>query len=210
MQPLYQVFQFVTPPAGTGKITFRTLIKSGPANAGAFWYANVEDLSLSEGEAVEPSFLTTSLGQSCEEFCNEGKLGRCDSNAMANLNTTYTKLIASSTCLLPAISTCRSPGLTTGVDNMCYQGDVCGATAADDYCKAKSTNEEDGKRMCICNQKLFLSIGGLNLTSSEAGGIMVGIGLVAVGAAVGFKVVRNRRKAGKNGNDGTLQLTSKV
>ena len=41
-------FNFKGPPVGTGKITFRTLIKQGPANEGAFYFPK-EDLVLNEG-----------------------------------------------------------------------------------------------------------------------------------------------------------------
>ena len=68
-------FIFVAPPAGTGAITFRTLIKEGPANEGAFYFPQ-EDLVLGEqAPSADDSKATVwnvaKFGQSCTEFCDE-------------------------------------------------------------------------------------------------------------------------------------------
>ena len=67
-------FNFKGPPQGTGKITFRTLIKQGPANEGAFYFPK-EDLVLNEGRSSNTqessgSWKIGQFGQSCLDVCS--------------------------------------------------------------------------------------------------------------------------------------------
>jgi hypothetical protein len=52
LKPFRSVFRFKAPEAGTGKLTFRCLVKTGPANTGDFWY---ERASVRASEASERS-----------------------------------------------------------------------------------------------------------------------------------------------------------
>ena len=64
------VYRFKAPPSGTGTVTFRCLIKKGPANGGYFFYP-ANDLVLTEATAGKSisAWQRAGSGESCGEFC---------------------------------------------------------------------------------------------------------------------------------------------
>ena len=91
-KPYSSQFRYQAPPKGTGRITFRALIKRGLANTGYFhWPA--KDLVLEEETDEKDEALASSTwhvtedGQSCGQFCDGLDSGtggwRCDAQAMA-------------------------------------------------------------------------------------------------------------------------------
>lgn len=77
---------FRAPAAGTGKITFKALVKFGPANEGEFFWPNLAgDFSLNEASAPATSATSwrqSRVGQSCVDACAEAKLV-CDDTKMS-------------------------------------------------------------------------------------------------------------------------------
>ena len=53
LKPFRSVFRFKAPEAGTGKLTFRCLVKTGPANTGDFWYERASVRAKRASEASE-------------------------------------------------------------------------------------------------------------------------------------------------------------
>ena len=91
-KPFSSQFRYQAPPKGTGRITFRALIKRGWANTGYFhWPAKdlvLEEETEEKDEAPASStWHVTEDGQSCGQFCaglDSGADGwRCDAHAMA-------------------------------------------------------------------------------------------------------------------------------
>lgn len=77
-------------PTGTGTLTFKTLLKSGPANTGAFHWANKGGpLQLSvRTKSTPPSWFKAAPGQTCTKACaslggtcNQGKLEQVSSQS---------------------------------------------------------------------------------------------------------------------------------
>ena len=71
----------------TGKITFRCLLKVGPANTGKFFYPNNgNDLVLSQASPKPASvkWVRGAKGQSCDAVCAATDRPRCDESAFTS------------------------------------------------------------------------------------------------------------------------------
>lgn len=108
LKPFKTVFRFQTPPEGTGTITIRCLIKTGPANTGEFWWPNtMGDIVLTEAPPppdtyvkwyISYSFLMTQThaihshrfasdaGGNCYDKC-KSVWRDCDSSLMDSVTT---------------------------------------------------------------------------------------------------------------------------
>ena len=97
VKPYTTSFTFRAPTAGTGKITFRCLIKRGPANNGYFHHPMLAgDLQLTEGSArsATMNFVSKSgVGESCDQHCQK-KAAVCDEKALKDAAGTGPKLQA--------------------------------------------------------------------------------------------------------------------
>ena len=168
-KPYFNTFHFVTPPAGTGKITIRALIKEGVANQGSFHFPGDADLVLEEAAAVTDGMIiesTTNVGQSCSEFC-ASKGASCDAAALKTIAGDFkTMVMGTKPCALPMLSSCTAPGLSFGTGNNCYNS-CTENIATDDFCSASSTKPADGNRFCVC--KTTGGVGG------EVGGVGGGV-----------------------------------
>ena len=73
LKPFKVELKFATPPTGTGTIAFRSLLKRGPAQTGAFHHANLAgDLVLRELEleADGPRWTLGRVDESCDAACD--------------------------------------------------------------------------------------------------------------------------------------------
>ena len=98
LKPFRSLLRFKTPPPGTGRLTFRALVKKGPANDGEFFYPNgargalvLEEVAQIGGQLPwAPTWHIGKGGQSCSQVC--GSVGKdCDS---ATMKTEAKNLIA--------------------------------------------------------------------------------------------------------------------
>ena len=154
-------FNFKGPPVGTGKITFRTLIKQGPANEGAFYFPK-EDLVLNEGQSSkteEGSWKIGQFGQSCTDVCSNLNLV-CKMDETGNQVSSRDKHIELFShmypCTFPLVGECGvgSPAVSAGdtkTPSRCYYRKLdnqCPAkTPVTTACLAKSNNM---RRFCFC------------------------------------------------------------
>jgi hypothetical protein len=156
------------PPAGTGSVVFKVLIKVGNANHGEFYYP-VADLVLTEGAVPNPQtpgqqlkWVQGAVGQSCDQVCaalppSSANAWSCKDSAFADTSLSAMKpVFDSDMCVMPYFSTCDSQGLGPSSGNgLCYYHDtaICGAegrpvvTAS---CSAASSSPENGRRWCPC------------------------------------------------------------
>ena len=115
-------FRFHAPPAGTGSITFRTLIKRGPANGGEFHYP-AKDLVLTEAEAATGTWRMAKNGASCDETCAIASLW-CDLDTMKAAQGGSLKFDATVgkafMCKLPYLSDCGRASPAARDDGMCW------------------------------------------------------------------------------------------
>eukprot|EP00954_Amorphochlora_amoebiformis_P026230 1378012-Amorphochlora_amoeboformis.AAC.2 len=87
IKPLRVAWRYKGPPAGTGTIQFKALIKYGPANTGWFYYPNGRDLNqnkspadgfpgvgtdleLSESSSTSGNWGIAPRGSSCTQYCS--------------------------------------------------------------------------------------------------------------------------------------------
>jgi hypothetical protein len=156
-------FNFKGPPKGTGKITFRTLIKQGPANEGAFYFPK-EDLVLNEGQSSytkenSGSWKIGQFGQSCFDVCSSFNLV-CKMDEAENQVSSRDKHIELFShmypCTFPLIGECGvgSPAISAGstkAPSRCYYrkpNNQCPTkTPITTACLAKSNNM---RRFCFC------------------------------------------------------------
>jgi hypothetical protein len=85
-KPYVQKFNFFAPAQGTGTITIRAMLKTGPPNPtdwGDFW--KLPFLTLTEGSDAKKSGRWYSLPNSvtCSQFCNNYSLAACDSATLS-------------------------------------------------------------------------------------------------------------------------------
>lgn len=150
-KPYHVVFQYTAPPAGSGPIVFRCLLKLGPANAGSFITPNMADLTLTEAAtpaASTWSLLTTKIGKSCQNHCVNNSMGICNETALKNLATNFDTIVPTKMlCSLPYL--CDTNGLSkSNITNNCYK--QCSNPSSISYCNIASNDPELGSRMCIC------------------------------------------------------------
>jgi len=157
LKPYLNIVKFLAPPAGTGTITFRCLIKEGVANTGAFyWPNNGTDLTLPEGPASAAKEVTWTLAQdsrSCDDVCGDSALS-CDETSLQGLNSqTLSEVLVNHPCKLPLLSGCGADGASFDpVNEFCYYVDTgCAAdnrTASSVTCS--SVAPSGMQRFCPC------------------------------------------------------------
>lgn len=129
------------------EVTFRCLIKRGPANHGWFHYPNGAngDLKLTADitpESADHFFIVGEAGESCDETCDRNGHERCDSEHMRSMNSeqaTLEKLGSTFACPLPILEGCPNPGATS---NSCTYSQGNDATC--------SFSEAGVKPICAC------------------------------------------------------------
>ena len=142
---------FRAPPAGTGTLTFHTLLKVGPANVGEFYWPAV-DLVLTEAPRVPSRWVQGGRGASCDAACAAQGEGRCDALALQTIAGSGAKLVVAALggapVRFPAVADCTvvSPG--SGLDQTSYYHATtdCVAPAAS-TCEA---SHPDVRRFCHC------------------------------------------------------------
>ena len=170
-------FHFRAPPAGTGPITFRALVKQGETNKGAFYWPVAPasatpdslpvngrpngDLVLLEAptRAPTPWSYRGGVGESCTQVCARqgGPLGlACDETALSSMTVAALAPAVESSfvCALPLLATCGSsaPRMSGLGDGLCwYREDTCPARSSL-ACDATwpEADFESGLRLCPC------------------------------------------------------------
>jgi len=160
-KPYITKFRFKSPPVGTGKITFRCLIKVGPANKGEFYLPNksLGDISLTEIASTLDDYSVqwyrSERGESCGHTCM--KLNKACVEEELQSVTSPSRMESTigrkylGDCLLPFLGDIRGAGVspTSSVDDSkCYF-----ATSADGVapsCLTKGDSISNGHRFCPC------------------------------------------------------------
>ena len=179
LKPLLSKFSFSSPPEGTGDITFRSLIKTGPANDGAFYYPSV-DITLKEGEVKQfgqgdrvdnndlpVTWIKSDEHESCKTTC-ENSNQFCNLKAMRELNTNSLfsgtiDSIFSGVCQLPYLTDCSPVSPVMSSTGKCYYHDSnaahCGTqdkngtshVSRDVSCEARGLGDVNSVRLCACS-----------------------------------------------------------
>ncbi len=169
---------FRAPPAGTGSITFRCLIKQGDTNMGAFYWPtsptsptptlepkagwpNGDLVLLEETNPPSPSPAVWSYrgaqGETCTAVCSARGL-TCDeaslaSGLMESAASLHAAVRASFLCAPPYLQTCSdaAPRMSGLGDGLCwYRGDACDARAGSACDAVPSNAYDEGLRLCPC------------------------------------------------------------
>lgn len=193
VKPYLNVLQFLTPPPGTGTITFRALVKFDHANLGEFYYPNLAgDLSLSEGPSLTDRWVAGTRGADCSSTCK----GPVDSAAIASASDPRifaASVEISQSCAQPVLSTCAvniaQPYLLDS--GVCLRPEGAIACAQEPWRNSSPIDKSAGVPLCKCNSTATPSsqpsAGGLRISgasSSRAGLALFGsVGLVAVAAS---------------------------
>lgn len=160
------VFYFQAPPAGTGTITFRCLIKTGypnPAYSGDFLW--VTNLTLTEGAAKAPQFVALPAGPNntyttCDAYCMSTG-SRCYPATLASITNPVQAagvLVGGSgyPCDLAVNGQCNSdtPSVTNGF--CAYHSTSCGPTymnvgsGASNQPVCNQPSDATSSRLCAC------------------------------------------------------------
>jgi len=190
LKPLQSVFRFKAPPAGAGDITFRALIKEGPANEGFFYHPNGHrpysgtdvptggfpgfgtDVVLKEGAARESKMWSmASEGISCTEHC-ASKGQTCDDVVLRSLGSpaAMESMIASiSGCSQPFLPSCSNVVPAMDGNGSCYYNGVDSGVSG--LCKDPSpssslqatcgTKFDGATRFCACTARADLTGGSI-------------------------------------------------
>ena len=166
-------FLFKAPPAGTGAITFRALLKHGETNKGAFYWPTVPgsptpmqspvagrpggDLMLYESGASPPRpwSYRGATGESCTQVCASQGL-TCDEGALGATETAGAldeAVLHAFLCEPPLFATCddEAPRMSGIGDGLCWYREASCAPRAAPACDAVPTdNFESGLRLCPC------------------------------------------------------------
>ncbi|GAB5361995.1 hypothetical protein AAMO2058_000760100 [Amorphochlora amoebiformis] len=174
-KPLKMTFRYKAPPAGAGRITFKALIKVGPANDGFFYYPNGihkiigpqiptggfpgahVPFRLTEGTALSSSWVMGGLSESCHEACASHSM-HCDESTLKGSKIATPSRMESVLGFLgaavPYIADCGSvsPGLTSkgkSYYNAVNAGLCSHVTASDGRPSCGSWNPQ-ASRFCAC------------------------------------------------------------
>ena len=166
-------FLFRAPPAGTGPITFRALIKQGETNKGAFYWPTAPasptpaqnpvagrpngDLMLYENVSPPPRpwSYRGDKGQTCTEVCAARGLP-CDAAALEATNTAGEldeAVVHAFLCEPPIFRTCTdtAPRMSGLGDGLCWYRDAsCPAREAPACDAVPSDDFESDLRLCPC------------------------------------------------------------
>ena len=167
---------FRAPPAGTGPITFRALVKQGETNKGAFYWPvapasytpNLQpvaglpngDLTLLERPTPPPTrrwaHRAADESQTCRQVCAQQQMN-CEREPLISMNSASQLAAAvgpSFLCAPPLYATCSeaAPRMSGLGDGMCwYRESTCPARTQPDPCDAlPSVGFDSGLRLCPC------------------------------------------------------------
>ena len=160
--------------SGTGKVTFRVLLKQGETNGGAFYWptapamAAKQDLQLAEAaddRSKKLKWVTAGVRQNCDEACKAATLGGCDADALKSAASSPSAMLSvvgpfracSTPVLTAAASTAASaPRVSSRGDGWCF---VAATGGGQPTCAARPPiNGTDGHdvreaRLCPCLPK---------------------------------------------------------
>lgn len=162
----HHVFRFKTPPAGTGPIIFRVLLKHGATNGGAFYWPMVKgDLRVTEspaksgatpngqddnGKDTELVWIKSTAGETCDTACKSNSM-TCDPNADVSLKA-YEGLgfKANNMCKFPLLTDCSATLPTKDSDGFCHFTNTvtCATKVAESICDIKTS----GDNRCPCER----------------------------------------------------------
>jgi len=152
LKNFHHTLHWRAPPAGTGKVIFRAIVKVGPTNGGWFYWPMMVDLVLEEGVAASNGlmWLHGESGRSCKETCRDENL-ECDEGSLSG---DYNDFKSSFVCPFPLMSGCGSDSkaaVWSDEDGDCFtQSESCvGGTTR---CGATVTG---GERFCPCKEQLL-------------------------------------------------------
>lgn len=150
-------FTFWTPPAGTGAIVIRLLLKTGPPSptyTGDFWGGFY--LPLQEAAPVAPVWTTLSLNQSCADMCASSNLtcatGWLNSVTGSNILQTLgnTKVL----CNDIGVSFCNESVSPRIVGSLCMaRAPTCASMVLDPCLQKITDNTSKTKLLCRCLAK---------------------------------------------------------
>ncbi len=168
-------FHFRAPPAGTGPVVFRALVKQGETNKGAFYWPVAPasatpnalpvngrangDLVLTEGPTRAPTAWSYRgrVGESCTQVCARQAGGlACDEAALSSATTPDAlgpAVESSFVCALPLLATCgtSAPRMSGLGDGLCwYREDTCAARTSTACDATPPADFESGLRLCPC------------------------------------------------------------
>ena len=200
---------FRAPPAGTGSITFRALLKQGDTNQGAFYWPSVPSSGLSAtldpspgrsgGDLVldelvpAPSAARTwsfrgAPGEPCTAVCAAQGLA-CDAEqllAATSAEALLARVEPDFLCAPPYLRTCSdaAPHMSGLGDGLCFYRDdngTCPARAeVNSACDALPSNSlEDGLRLCPCVDLPGRRLAGANETDDVAADVSNGAAAAA-------------------------------
>ena len=175
------IFQYRTPPPGTGPITFKALFKVGAANTGEFYYPEVSlvleeaatTIDTGASSSKEDIWALGNIGESCDDVCYGQKM-QCESARLVKKIPKTQKELEAFTkdlfpCYPPILSDCKmgSPAASSDPDYQCYLHDEASCSSTDNVGTSKKTEavkcEAAGteRRFCICKDasgKRFLRV----------------------------------------------------
>eukprot|EP01114_Cavostelium_apophysatum_P019332 TRINITY_DN61_c0_g1_i1.p1 TRINITY_DN61_c0_g1~~TRINITY_DN61_c0_g1_i1.p1 ORF type:complete len:1021 (-),score=244.73 TRINITY_DN61_c0_g1_i1:110-3172(-) len=144
-KPYFLRFRYLGPVNGTGTVTFKTLIKWGDPNTGAFYWPNQTfQLTESSVQSTRPEFEMTNVGESCSDHC-DAKDMECDEEAIGMINSpmAWSELSYAVPCNLPYVNTSGPAGYIDNATDYCYYGNKVSCDA-----QAEGTS-----RVCACQEK---------------------------------------------------------
>merc|ERR1719174_2658351 len=104
----HEVLRFRAPPAGTGSITFRCLLKTDVANTGGFYWPNDEDLVLHEAPVQSQKWILGAPGQSCTVACGTQRRS-CDGESLeASVESITYAIDGLRECRVPLLASCNA------------------------------------------------------------------------------------------------------
>jgi len=192
-KPFHTVFRFRTPPAGTGPIVFRVLLKQGATNGGRFYWPMLEgDLQLNEAGAsalASPRmWIQGSSRATCAQTCASRAM-TCDTSADVTI-TAHEEVKSSVSCGFPLMSSCLSgsPYLDNGRcyfnnPSLCERGNETAQATTMNVCGLPPAGA-DGLCPCLVDEVV-----GDTFKTAAFVGSMIGICfcLLAVGAGHYYK-----------------------
>eukprot|EP00462_Mataza_sp_D1_P022678 CAMPEP_0175131328 /NCGR_PEP_ID=MMETSP0087-20121206/6483_1 /TAXON_ID=136419 /ORGANISM="Unknown Unknown, Strain D1" /LENGTH=1426 /DNA_ID=CAMNT_0016413609 /DNA_START=30 /DNA_END=4310 /DNA_ORIENTATION=- len=164
LKPYHYVLKFLAPPKGTGKLTFKALIKRGDANTGEF-YKPLQDLVLDEGpeSTGKPTptdgsqWFQSDAAQSCSAACKTKGL-ECTAISMRTQTSETLKVLWQGiSCPNDEVQLACSP-VAPIIENVCFSYQ-CNASQVAQASAASKLSEDDmlcrsyaagTKRICAC------------------------------------------------------------
>lgn len=178
-KPFVVFMQFNAPPAGTGPIRFRTLIKKGPANEGEFHYP-LHDLVLQEAGARLPVQVSLApAGVSCSDYCGT-QGGQCDGASLriaASGPAEFSAIVAPFfSCTSTPVSTCSAVAPAVSSTGDCLyraNASVCPNTPPNE-CNSNAVqncgaHDPTVQRLCPCTVPVARARRSTGTTSAAAG-----------------------------------------